>query len=78
MKILRLGSSGQEVRKLQDVLNLVRATQPSLKCDGIFGPSTQAAVRSFQQRARITVDGVVGPVTTTALLKAMCGLDARR
>jgi murein DD-endopeptidase MepM/ murein hydrolase activator NlpD len=35
--------------------------------DGVVGPSTAAAVRRFQRRARITVDGVAGPQTRRAL-----------
>ena len=35
--------------------------------DGLKGPRTEEAVRTFQQRARITVDGVVGPQTRKAL-----------
>ena len=36
--------------------------------DGRFGPATTEAVRSFQTRAQITVDGIVGPVTWAHLL----------
>jgi murein DD-endopeptidase MepM/ murein hydrolase activator NlpD len=35
--------------------------------DGFAGPSTTAAVRRFQRRARITVDGVAGSQTRRAL-----------
>jgi peptidoglycan hydrolase-like protein with peptidoglycan-binding domain len=35
--------------------------------DGVAGPTTAAAVRSFQRRAHLPVDGVVGPMTRAAL-----------
>jgi murein DD-endopeptidase MepM/ murein hydrolase activator NlpD len=35
--------------------------------DGVSGPATETAVRAAQQRAGITVDGVVGPQTRRAL-----------
>jgi peptidoglycan hydrolase-like protein with peptidoglycan-binding domain len=78
MRILKLGSVGQEVKQLQDVLNTIRATQPPLQSDGIFGPKTQAAVRAFKQRVGLTTDGIVGPVTSDALLKATYSIVLRR
>jgi len=35
--------------------------------DGLPGPATEKAIRKLQRRARITVDGVVGPKTRHAL-----------
>src|SRR5919202_795161 len=35
--------------------------------DGVAGPSTTAAVRAFQRRARLPVDGIAGPRTRAAL-----------
>jgi murein DD-endopeptidase MepM/ murein hydrolase activator NlpD len=37
--------------------------------DGLPGPATEVAIRELQARARITVDGVVGPETRKALGK---------
>ena len=42
-----------------------------LAVDGIFGPKTATAVRSFQQALGITVDGIVGPLTWRALVSGM-------
>ena len=36
--------------------------------DGIYGPSTRNAVRQFQQRYGLRVDGIAGPQTRAALL----------
>jgi hypothetical protein len=53
------------VRTLQDALNDI--TGAGLVVDGKFGRNTKAAVRSFQQLARLDDDGVVGPNTWRAL-----------
>jgi Putative peptidoglycan binding domain len=47
--------------------------------DGLFGPLTQAAVRRFQRRHDVEVDGIVGPQTRKPLLArpAAAGRDRR-
>ena len=41
-----------------------------LKADGIFGPDTDKATRSFQEWNGYDVDGIVGPVTWRGLVMA--------
>ena len=55
------------VKLLQTALGL---NGLGVKVDGIFGPITLAAVRTFQGREGIAVDGIVGPVTWGKLLQA--------
>ena len=60
------------VHDVQHALNLLGA-KPALDEDGVAGPKTVSAVKSFQGHAGITVDGVVGPETTAALEHALAG-----
>ncbi|WP_026691558.1 peptidoglycan-binding protein [Alteribacter aurantiacus] len=62
---LRQGSRGASVRNLQDALNSVGHSAGS--ADGVFGPQTANAVRSFQRSAGIAADGIAGPQTYRAL-----------
>ena len=57
--ILKLGSRGNEVKVLQEKLNL--------KADGIFGPLTEEAVKDFQRSNGLEVDGIVGANTLSKL-----------
>jgi len=59
MEILKLGSKGEDVKKLQEYLDL--------KVDGEFGPMTERAVKDFQRKHIISVDGVVGKKTWEAM-----------
>jgi peptidoglycan hydrolase-like protein with peptidoglycan-binding domain len=65
---LALNDTGDAVKTLQTRLNAWHAN-PQLKVDGSFGLGTQGAVKAFQAALHLTVDGVVGPATWTALLK---------
>lgn len=58
--ILKNGSSGQDVKNLQNTLisKGYRVTN-----DGIFGNITEKQVRQFQSDNSLTADGIVGPWT---------------
>lgn len=58
--VLRRGSSGTEVRQLQQAL---KDRGYDIAVDGRFGPNTEAAVRRFQAAQGLTVDGLAGPAT---------------
>jgi peptidoglycan hydrolase-like protein with peptidoglycan-binding domain len=59
--VLRRGASGTAVRQLQEALRELGLDPGAV--DGEFGAKTEAAVRAFQKRSEIAVDGVVGPIT---------------
>lgn len=65
--LLRVGAAGQSVRQVQQRL-ITWGALPAGQDDGQFGPKTDAAVRQFQSRHGLAVDGVVGPRTLAALL----------
>ena len=59
---IRLGSRGEEVRRIQTYLNRIAEAYPQIPTlteDGIFGVSTQAAVLAFQSLFGLEPDGVV-------------------
>ena len=67
---LRLGDSGGSVQILQYMLALLSEYSNALlpiQADGLFGPSTQEAVRIFQGLYGLPADGVVGPATWEAI-----------
>lgn len=53
--LLKVGSKGEDVKKLQEKLGL--------SADGSFGPGTEKAVKSWQSANGLTADGVVGDGT---------------
>lgn len=68
-KTLRSGSSGSDVTLLQNTLNSrMPGVMPPLNPDGVFGSKTTARVKQFQLANGLMVDGVVGPMTWSALL----------
>lgn len=71
MPVLRRNASRAlaSVRTLQRALT--RAGFSTRGVDGRFGPNTYSAVRAFQKRYGLGVDGVVGPKTWAALAQAL-------
>jgi len=63
--VLELGSSGANVVKVQK--RLIQYDYLDGVADGKYGAATQAAVRLFQRRNGLKVDGKVGPSTAAAL-----------
>jgi N-acetylmuramoyl-L-alanine amidase len=62
---LRLGSTGDDVKKLQQWLTDYGYYAGDI--DGVFGADTETAVKNFQEEAGLIVDGVVGNDTNKAM-----------
>lgn len=58
-RVLSLGTRGDDRKEAQRRLGI--------GADGTFGPKTEAAVRAFQQKRKLKVDGKIGPQTAAAL-----------
>ena len=65
---LKKGSTGSDVKTLQELLNQLAIVTPVLAVDGDFGNKTEAAVKSFQKKADIKQDGIYGDETHKALM----------
>jgi len=63
--LTRSGDREHPVRTLQ---YLLRDRNHPVTVDGIFGTKTDAAVRAFQTDKHLSVDGIVGPKTWSALI----------
>ena len=72
--VLQEGETGVDVRSLQYYLSVISyfsdGAVPNVTADGIFGPSTTASVRAFQELAGIPADGIVGRQTWIQLEQA--------
>lgn len=66
---LQHGSKGQAVRQLQQRLN---QTGANLFLDGDFDDETEKAVRAYQLKVDLVVDGIAGEKTLAALAGADC------
>ena len=60
--LLKNGSSGEDVKKLQAKLGLA--------ADGAFGPGTEAKVKAWQTANGLTADGIVGDGTWAKMFGA--------
>lgn len=57
--LLKIGSKGEDVKKLQSKLGL--------GADGVFGKATEEAVKAFQLKNQLSPDGLVGEGTWNKL-----------
>lgn len=70
--ILRKGSKGEAVQKLQKDLMKLGYDLGSWGADGDFGNDTYKAVVKFQREYKVSpVDGEAGPITLSAIAKAL-------
>jgi peptidoglycan hydrolase-like protein with peptidoglycan-binding domain len=59
--VLKVGSKGPQVKKLQEALGVA--------ADGSFGPGTEAALKTWQAANGLEADGIAGPATLAKLVK---------
>lgn len=78
-KIIKVGSSGESVRKIQQALIDAGFPLPRFGTDGIFGQETKASVREFQRQSGLEfteLDGDVGSTTISRLDSRFTGSSA--
>ena len=63
--VVKSGAGEHPTKTLQ---HLLRARGHTVAVDGVFGPSTSAAVKAFQTSRGLTADGIVGPITWPVLV----------
>jgi peptidoglycan hydrolase-like protein with peptidoglycan-binding domain len=68
--LLKLGARGNDVQRLQRLLNIHLDNDEQLKVDGIFGPKTRVAVLEFQKEEDLKPDAIVGRDTWFSLISA--------
>jgi hypothetical protein len=68
MQILKKGANGKQVETLQRLLISLGYDLGNYGADGDFGSRTDAAVRAYQKKNDLIVDGVVGRDTWRKLL----------
>lgn len=72
-RMVSYGSTGSAVKELQEALN---RHGYSLDVDGVFGEKTKAAVRSYQQRNGLKLDGIAGDETWGSLMGSTAAMEA--
>ena len=73
--VLRVGATGDAVDDLQR--HLAVAGMPDCGTAGCFGPETERALREFQTKRGLRVDGVCGPETWNHLVESSFQLGDR-
>jgi N-acetyl-anhydromuramyl-L-alanine amidase AmpD len=67
--VLKEGDKGNDVKAVQNALNTLKYNCGT--ADGIFGNKTEEALKAYQKQAGLSVDGVYGPKSKTALEKEL-------
>lgn len=75
-RVLRYGSTGDDVAKLQQGLNLLPSTLEKLQPDGHYGPKTTSRVKEFQGANGLVPDGITGPLTWELFLRLLQQVQA--
>ena len=68
--LLREGSESPEVELLQEYLNYIARSYPTIpivSVTGYFGPRTREAVIAFQEQAGLPINGQVSAITWNAI-----------
>ena len=68
LEILKLGSTGNQVKNLQGLLNVWMTSGEPLVVDGIFGKYTETRLKHYQYIQDLKADGVCGRDTWEDLL----------
>lgn len=68
VNVLKKGAKGDQVKAMQLLLIGNGCSCGSKGADGSFGSATDSAVRAFQKKKGLSVDGSCGPKTWAKLL----------
>ncbi|MFE0019928.1 N-acetylmuramoyl-L-alanine amidase, partial [Amycolatopsis sp. NPDC059021] len=79
MRVLRRGDAGPDVAEIRSILAAMDLLPPVTDSGeyGVFDTAVEHAVRAFQQRRGLIIDGLVGPATYQALKGASFHLGSR-
>lgn len=72
-RTLRRGSSGEDVKQLQEFLAKDKEVYPESRVTGYFGSLTEGAVKKFQEKTGIEPVGIVGPQTREKIKEVALG-----
>ena len=75
--LIKPGTRSSAVRDVQRRLIALDVPVAASELDGTFGPSTEGAVRAFQERRGLAIDGLVGDETWRELVEASWSLGDR-
>lgn len=68
VEMLKKGCKGDAVKAMQILLAGNSCKCGSAGADGDFGPATESALKKFQEKKKLEVDGICGPATWAVLL----------